>query len=67
MLYRGILKGAKSYPSKNRAEFCQAIVEEINDWKQLPKDSEEAKKAIKKMRMLYGHVGMWNIKMQEVL
>jgi hypothetical protein len=22
MLYRGILKGAKTYPSKNKSQFC---------------------------------------------
>jgi len=66
MLYRGILKGAKVYPSKNRAVMFQAIVDDVNDWKKLPKDSTEAKKAIKRMKMLYGHVTMWNEKMVEL-
>ena len=66
MLYRGILKGVRIYPSKNRQEMLSAIVEDVNDWKKLEKDSIEAKKAIKKMKMLYGHITMWNIKMQEI-
>jgi hypothetical protein len=35
MLYRGILKGARIYPSKNREMMMQAIVEDVHDWKKL--------------------------------
>lgn len=66
MLYRGILKGARIYPSKNRGMMMQAIVDDVNDWKKLPKDSIDAKKAIKRMKMLYGHLTMWNEKMEEI-
>ena len=30
------------------------------------KDPLEAQKAIKRLRMLHGHLTMWNIKMEEV-
>ena len=42
-----------------------AIIEDVNDWKKI-KDPLEAQKATKKMRMLYGHLTMWNMKMEEV-
>ena len=42
-----------------------AIIEDVNDWKKLKSD-EDVQKAIKKLRMLYGHLTMWNIKMEEV-
>lgn len=44
----------------------QAIVEDVQDWKKLEKGSLEAKKAIKRMKMLYGHLNMWNEKMVEI-
>jgi hypothetical protein len=66
MLYRGILKGARIYPSKNREMMMQAIIEDVQDWKKLEKGSLEAKKAIKRMKMLYGHLNMWNEKMVEI-
>ena len=65
MLYRGILKAVKTYPSKNRLEMRQAIIDDVNDWK-LIKDPMEAQKAIKKLRMLHGHLTMWNMKLEEV-
>lgn len=43
-----------------------AIMEDIGEWKKFEKDSDEAQKSIKKMRMLYGHLHMWNTKMMEV-
>ena len=65
-LYRGILQGMRKYPSTNRILMRQAIVEDVGDWKMLS-DKMEVKKAMKKMRMLYGHVCMWECKMEEVL
>lgn len=35
MLYRGILKGIKVYPSKNREMMRLAIIEDVADWKKL--------------------------------
>ena len=43
----------------------QAIIEDVNDWKKITDENQKAK-AIKKMRMLYGHITMWNIKLEEV-
>ena len=54
-----------TYPSTNRALMRTAIIEDVNDWKQL-KDEMEVKKAMKKMRMLFGHINMWAAKMEEV-
>ena len=34
-------------------------------WKQLSEE-EEVAKAVKKMRMFYGHLCMWDEKMQEI-
>ncbi len=65
-LYRGILKGLKTYPSKNRVEIRIAFIEDVADWKKIT-DAEEKAKSVKKMRILYGHVTMWGIKMEEVL
>ena len=65
-LYRLILKGMKTYPSSNRAVIRQAIVDDVHDWAKL-QDEDEIAKAKKKMKMLYGHVTMWNIKMEEVM
>ena len=65
-LYRGILKGLKTYPSTNRAQMRIAVMEDVADWKKITDESEKAK-AVKKLRMLYGHVTMWGIKMEEVL
>ena len=39
-LYRGILQAVRTYPSKNRLEMRQAIIEDINEWKQVKGDSE---------------------------
>ena len=64
-LYRGILKGMVKYPSTNRALMRQAIIEDVADWKLLTVDME-VRKAVKKMRMLYGHVTMWETKMKEI-
>ena len=64
-LYRGILKGLKTYPSTARDAMRVAFVEDVADWKQLT-DEEEVRQAKKKMRMLYGHITMWSIKMEEV-
>ena len=43
----------------------EAIIEEVKDWKKL-NDEMEAKKAVKKMRMLYAHLYMYYLKMEEV-
>ena len=65
-LYRGILRSMKAYPSTNRGLMKEAIVLDVADWKLLT-DELEILKAEKRMRMLYGHVQMWEIKMEEVL
>ena len=64
-LYRCIMKGMKTYPSTNRAIMTEAIREDVRDWVQVTEEDEKAKN-MKKLRMLYGHVTMWNIKMDEV-
>ena len=64
-MYRAILKGIKTYPSKNRDIMREAIVLDVRDWAKVTDDLEKAK-AMKKMRMLYGHIVMWNMKMEEV-
>ena len=38
---------------------------EVRQWSQI-RDELEIKKAMKKMRMLYGHLTMWEEKMREV-
>ena len=64
-LYREILKAVRTYPSKNRQAFRQAIIEDVHDWKKITDEDKKAQ-AIKKMKMLYGHLTMWNVKMNEV-
>ena len=64
-LYRCIMKGMKTYPSTNRALMTEAIQADVRDWVLLSDELEKAK-ALKKLRMLFGHVTMWNIKMEEV-
>jgi hypothetical protein len=64
-LYRGILQYVKHYPSKNRAAMREAILEDVRDWKKLQEEIE-VKKAQKKMRMLYAHLYMYHLKMEEV-
>ena len=64
-LYRGILMKARFYPSKNRLMIRDAIKDEVRGWKKITDDLEKAK-AMKKMRMLYGHMTMWEEKMNEV-
>ena len=55
----------RTYPSKNRDVMRLAIMEEVQEWKHLTsKDDQE--KAMKKLRMLYGHLAMWQVKMAEV-
>ena len=44
----------------------QAIIDDVADWKKLT-DELEVRKANKKMKMLYGHIYMWQVKMDEVL
>ena len=34
-LYRGILKGIKIYPSKNRESMREAIIGDVSDWKKV--------------------------------
>ncbi len=64
-LYRGILKYVKTYPSKNREAMRIAAIEDVREWKQL-EDDLEIRKAVKKMRMLYAHLYMYHLKMEEV-
>ena len=65
-LYRAVLKGLKTYPSKNRDEIRLAFIQDVADWKTLT-DEDEIAKAVKRIQMLHGHVTMWGIKMEEVL
>lgn len=64
-LYRGILKYVKTYPSKNRVAMREAIIEDVKDWKKLEEDLE-IRKAQKKMRMLYAHLYMYHLKLEEI-
>ena len=64
-LYRGILMMMRTYPSKNRAMIRLSVIEEVSQWKKVTDDLEKLK-AMKKMRMLYGHLNMWDEKMKEV-
>ena len=64
-MYRAILKGMKTYPSRNRDIMREAIIADVHDWVKITDEAEQAK-AMKKLRMLYGHVNMWNMKMEEV-
>eukprot|EP00354_Favella_ehrenbergii_P001649 CAMPEP_0170462480 /NCGR_PEP_ID=MMETSP0123-20130129/7967_1 /TAXON_ID=182087 /ORGANISM="Favella ehrenbergii, Strain Fehren 1" /LENGTH=76 /DNA_ID=CAMNT_0010727705 /DNA_START=1511 /DNA_END=1741 /DNA_ORIENTATION=- len=64
-MYRLILKAMKTYPSRNREIMREAIILDVHDWAKLTDELEQAK-ALKKLRMLYGHVTMWNMKMEEV-
>ena len=56
----------RTYPSKNRTDMREAIVADVNDWKKLSEELE-IRKAKKKMRMLYAHLYMYHLKMEEVL
>ena len=64
-MYRVVLKAMKTYPSTNRELMREAIQLDVRDWAKVEGDVEQAK-ALKKMRMLYGHCFMWAIKMEEV-
>ncbi len=64
-MYRVVLKSMKTYPSTNRELMREAIVADVRDWAKVEGELEQAK-ALKKLRMLYGHVTMWGIKMEEV-
>ena len=64
-LYRGIMMKSRKYPSKNRDMFRDAIKVEVRKWQKLTDELETAK-AMKRMRMLYGHLTMWEEKMKEV-
>ena len=37
-LYRGVLQGVKTYPSKNRLAMREAILDDVRDWKKLNDD-----------------------------
>ena len=65
MMYRVILKGMKHYPSTTKVAMKEAIMADVRDWVKETEELEQAK-ALKKMRMLYGHIIMWNMKMEEV-
>ena len=64
-LYRGILKYVRVYPSKNREAMREAILDDVRDWKKL-QDELEIRKAQKKMRMLYAHLLMYHLKVEEL-
>ena len=64
-LYRGILKRLKTYPSMKRESIIEATKLDVAQWKVIT-DDEEKGKAMKKMRMFYGHLTMWNEKMTEI-
>ena len=64
-LYRGILMKQRTYPSINRKLIIEATKKDIGEWKKITEEDEIAK-AMKKMRMLYGHLCMWEEKMAEI-
>jgi hypothetical protein len=45
--------------------IIDAIKADVRDWRKLT-DKLEIQKAMKKMRMLYGHMYMYALKMQEI-
>jgi len=64
-LYRGILKGLKTYPSIKRDEMREAVKLDFREGKLL-KNELEIKKAIRKARMGFSHILMYQIKMEEI-
>eukprot|EP00826_Nyctotherus_ovalis_P032681 TRINITY_DN2631_c0_g1_i5.p1 TRINITY_DN2631_c0_g1~~TRINITY_DN2631_c0_g1_i5.p1 ORF type:complete len:128 (-),score=22.25 TRINITY_DN2631_c0_g1_i5:47-430(-) len=59
-LYRGILKGLKTYPSIKRKELQEAAVLEFREGKEL-KDEKEIAKGVKKARIAYAHIMLYNM------
>ncbi len=64
-LYRGLLKGMKTYPSKNRKGLREAVKLDFRDGQKLT-DALEIAKAVRKARMGYAHVLLYQIKMEEL-
>ena len=48
-----------------RNEMIHATKLDVADWKKITDEDEKAK-AVKKMRMFYGHLCMWDEKMTEI-
>ena len=65
-LYRGILKGLKTYPSRNRIELREAVKLDFRDGKKLTKEIEISK-AVRKARMGFAHVLMYEEKLKEIM
>ncbi len=64
-LYRGILKGLKTYPSLKRTELREAVRLDFREGKQLKAPLEIAK-AVRKARMGYANILMYQQKMAEI-
>ncbi len=64
-LYRGILRGLKTYPSKNRDQLLEVARQEFRDGKKLTNELAIAK-AVRKARMGYAHLLMYQAKMKEL-
>lgn len=59
-LYRGILKGLKTYPSVKRKELREAAIIEFREGREL-KDEKEVAKGVKKARIAYAHIMLYNL------
>lgn len=64
-LYRGILKGLKTYPSIKRKELREVAIIEFREGKEL-KDKTEIGKGYRKARIAYAHIMLYNMKMEEL-
>ena len=64
-LYRGILKGLKTYPSIKRKELREEAILEFRDGKRL-KDKKEIEKGYRKARIAYAHIMLYNMKMEQL-
>ena len=56
---------SRTYPSMNRKMIRKAIMLDVREWQKIENELEISK-ALKKMRMLYGHMTMWEEKMAEI-
>ena len=56
----------RKYPSINRDLMREAIKVDVRKWTQQT-EKDEIDKTMKKMKMLFGHLCMWEEKMKEIL
>ena len=64
-LYRGILKGLKTYPSIKRKELREAAILEFRDGKAL-KEKLDITKGYRKARIAYAHIMLYNARIGEI-